>query len=116
MSVYGQFLAILKRNGKLMTLRHGEEEHLISAYVAPFAYANRQYLDDRCSILGGQDQNSFLCIASPEDGGDLMAAGDFLYDDTDRFVVTVCEMRKLAQQPFYLWGILRRASGEVLDD
>lgn len=114
MNVYGQFLAILKRNGKVMTLRHCEEEHPVSAYIAPFTYANRQYLEDRCSILGTQDQNSFLYIGSPEDGGALMAVGDFLYDDTQCFVVSVCEVRRLADQPFCIWGILRRASGEVL--
>lgn len=113
MSVYRQFLGILNRNGTTVTLRHGGQEYAVQAYIATLPFYNRQYILDRCSIIGSGNQNLFLYLGAPENGGELVCEGDLIVDGGDTFVVSVCEPRSIAGKPFYMWGILRRANEEA---
>ncbi|WP_343252881.1 hypothetical protein [Ligaoa zhengdingensis] len=110
--LYRTFLELLGRYGRTVTLRKGTERHLCAAYIAPFNHENRQYLDDKYSTLGYRDQNAFLYIGSPEGAGASLAVGDLVLDCGEWFIVSVCEMMRMGDQPFYMWGILRRAHPE----
>jgi len=110
--VYQKFLALLKRYGREINLHKGESIHRFKAYIAPFDYRNRQYFDDTYSILGYRDQNAFLYIGSPENGGDMLCVGDVIYWDNEGFLVSVCEKRHVGEQLFYIWAVLKRANEE----
>jgi len=104
---------LLKRYGREVTLQKEGQTRRFAAYIAPFGYQNRQYLEDKYSVIGYRDQNTFLYIGSPENGGDCLAVDDVIDCGGEGFVVSVCEMRRVGEQPFYVWAVLRRANEEA---
>lgn len=109
---YQQFLEILRQYGRIVTFEKGGEVCRAQAYIAPFTHQNRQYLDEKYSVLGHSDQNAFRYLGSPEGAGARLAAGDLVRDGDALYSVAVCEPMLAGEKTVYIWAVLRRAGEE----
>lgn len=108
--MYEQLRGILARYGRTIAIRREGAELRVKAYVSPLTTQNRRYLEDKYSDIGYRDQNVFLYIGSPENGGNSLSVGDIVSDCGTGYLVSACEIVRLAEQPFYVWAMLRRAN------
>lgn len=112
-NLYQRVQALLRRYGRLVNLRRANgAQYTVYAYIQPFRHENRQYLDDLYSPIGYRDQNAFLYLGQPEDGGEKLAAGDLVYDCGQAFLVSTCEAQRVENTVYFMRAILRRAHEE----
>lgn len=104
----------LRSHGCEVVLRGAvsRDERRVWACILPFMHRNRQYLEERLTVLGRGEPNSFLYLGETAGGDGAAQPGDFVEDDGERYVFSSSTVLRYRGEAAYVWGILKKAEGE----
>lgn len=101
--------------------RHGTEillcgtvnnrARFVYACVLPYVHRNRQYLEERLTVLGYGEPNTFLYLGEVAEGLGVAQPGELVQDGDERFVFSSCTVLRYRGEAAYVWGVLKRAEG-----
>ena len=102
--------AALRRRGNRVLLRTRDgEERRVWACVVPYMHRNRQYLEERLTVLGAGEPNSYLYLGEADGPA---RPGDFVEEGRTRYVFSTCTAVNYRGEAAYVWGVLKQTEGE----
>ncbi|MDR0883237.1 MAG: hypothetical protein LBN05_01290 [Oscillospiraceae bacterium] len=102
------FESVLQQYGRAVTLTNAAGETLADyhALLQPLRYKNKLYLYGVHTEIGYNSQGHYLYLGPPQ--FDLQEDGLSLLFGTEHYRVERAESVYLADEPLYVWAIIRR--------